>query len=67
MQNFHSFGLQRVKGHFCFKMYCDSGSLWLTLGRILLLYLALSLAHSVTVILAHSDSLWLSLALSGLL
>ena len=38
---------------------------WLTLGKSLLLYLALFLAHSVTVILARFDSLWLSLALSG--
>ena len=43
-------------------LYFNVSHFWLTL---LLPSLALSLAHSVTVILAHSDSLWLSLAKCG--
>ena len=53
------FWLAAQKGHFCFKMYCDSGSLWLTLGRSLLLFITLSGSFWLT--LPHSGSLSSSL------
>ena len=65
MQNFHYFGLQRVKGHFCFKMYHDSGSLLARVSCSIWLYFWLTQSLWFWLDLTHSGFLWLFLAHSG--